>query len=212
MSSLWDLRVSTRSTYLKIDPNAKVWSNDVLDRYINTSYEQVQKDFQHSMPECETSTTIVTVGGQEVYARPADYVRMIGLYDDTYNLTKTSKQQTMINRATQSKPSSYYLYGNNIGFYPVPDNAYSISFLYNRKLPKLTAIQDSALPEQYDDLINLYACYLMCISVEKQQKAVSCLSQYVLAKDSLFGAVMYDDDNIVFGQQRNTDRVRDDAL
>lgn len=212
MSSLWDLRISTRSTYLKIDPNAKVWSNPTLDIFINSWYEQVQKDFQYSMPECETSTTINTVAGTEVYARPSDYVRMIGLYDDTYNLTKTSKQQTMIARATESKPSSYYLYGNNIGFYPVPDNTYSIDFLYNRKLPKLTDAQDSLLPEQYDDLINLYATYLMLLSVEKQQKAVACLSQYTLAKDSLFGAVMYDDDNITFGQQRSSDRVRDDAL
>jgi len=84
--------------------------------------------------------------------------------------------------------------------------------LYNRKLPKITDAQDSELPEQYDELINLYATYLMLISVEKQQKAVACLAQYTSAKDSLFGAVMYDDDNITFGQQRTTDRVRDDAL
>lgn len=192
------MRISTRTTYLKIDPNAKVWSNDTLDIFINRGYERVQADFQYSMPECETSTTITTIAGTELYARPSDYVRMIGLYDDTYNLTKTSKQQTMIARATESKPSSYYLYGNNIGFYPVPDNAYSIDFLYNRKLPLLTDAQDSLLSVQYDDLINLYACYLMLLSVEKQQKAVACLAQYTVAKDSLFGTVLYDDDNITF--------------
>ena len=35
MSTLTDLRSNTRTTYLKIDPNAKVWDNATLDYYIN---------------------------------------------------------------------------------------------------------------------------------------------------------------------------------
>lgn len=211
-STLADLRVSTRETYVKIDPNAKVWSDNILDIYINSAYEKIQKDFQYSMPECETSTTITTIWWVELYAKPSDFIRIIGLYEDTYNLTRTTKQQTMIAKATESKPSSYYLFWQNIGLYPIPDNAYSIDFLYNRKLPKLTSTQDSELPEEYDELINLYAAYLMLISVEKTQKAASCLGQYILAKDSLFWAIMYDDDSIDYAIQRSMDRVRDDAL
>ena len=61
MSTLAILQTNTRNTYLKIDPNGKVWSDDVLDYYINRGYERVQQDFGYDIPECETSTTISTV-------------------------------------------------------------------------------------------------------------------------------------------------------
>lgn len=212
VTTLLDLRLLTRSTYLKIDPNAKVWSDDTLDVFINQAYHKIQSDMSFEWPEYETSTTITTVAGTEMYSKPSDFVRIIGLYDDTYNLTKTTKQQTMINRATQSKPSSYYLYGSNIGFYPLPDNAYSIDLLYYRQLPLLTSSQGSGLPYEYNQVIALYATYLMLISVEKQNKAVACLAEYTNIMNWLFAKDMYDDDNIAFVQQRSTDRVRDDAL
>lgn len=212
VTTLQDLRLLTRSTYLKIDPNAKVWSDDTLDVFINQAYHKVQSDMSFEWPEYETSVEITTVAWTETYTKPSDFVRLIWLYDDTYNLTKTSKQQTMIVRATESKPSSYYLYGSSIGFYPVPDNAYTIDLLYYRQLPFLTSSQGSGLPYEYNQVIALYATYLMLISVEKQPKAIACLAEYTNIMNWLFAKDMYDDDNIRFWQERNTERVRDDAL
>ena len=35
MSSLLDLRTDLRTTYLKIDPNGKVWDDNTLDYFLN---------------------------------------------------------------------------------------------------------------------------------------------------------------------------------
>jgi len=75
--------------------------------------------------------------------------------------------------------------------------------LYNKKLPELTNTHDSMLSVEYDDLVVLWACYLMFISVEKQAKATMCLGQYSVNKDSIFTQVMNDDDSITFSTQRS---------
>lgn len=43
MSTRSQLRGKLR-TELKIDPNGKIWSDAVLNQYINTAYFQAQKD------------------------------------------------------------------------------------------------------------------------------------------------------------------------
>lgn len=139
-------------------------------------------------------------------------MRLTGLLYDSYNLSKITKQHFLMNRATESLPSSYYMYGDKIGLYPTPDAVYSLDLLYAKKLPKLTSVVDSELGEDMEDLVVLWACYLMFLSVEKQTKAGLMLTQYTIAKDALFGEKMYDDDNIRFGIERRVDRVRDDAL
>lgn len=212
MSTLADLQTNTRTTYLKIDPNAKVWDNTVLEYYINRWYERVQQDFGYDIPECEDSITITTVWWTQEYSKPTDFVRIVGLFQDWYTLTRTTKQQVLINQASETKPSSYYVYGNNIGLYPTPDNVYSIDMLYKRKLPTITLSVDSELNPGMEDLMILWACYLMFLSVEKSDKASMCLQQYTIAKDALFAQELYDDEQLVFGIQYNTDRVRDDAL
>jgi hypothetical protein len=62
------------------------------------------------------------------------------------------------------------------------------------KLPKITITQDSLLPEDFDEAIALYSCYLMCLSVEKVQKAQTVLGQYTRVINGLFGMDMYDDE------------------
>jgi len=212
MSTLTDLRSNTRTTYLKIDPNAKVWDNATLDYYINRWHERVQQDFGYDIPECETSTTISTVWWTTEYNKPTDFVRVVGLFQESYALWRISKQQFLTNRSTQSKPSNYYMYGDKIGLYPTPDNVYSIDLLYKKKLPEITTSVDCELNDGMEDLMILWACYLMFLSVEKADKATMCLSQYTLAKDALFAQELYDDEQLTFASQYNNDRVRDDSL
>jgi hypothetical protein len=212
MSTLAILQTNTRNTYLKIDPNGKVWSDDVVDYYINRWYERVQQDFGYDIPECETSTTISTVWWTTEYNKPTDFVRVVGLFQDSYTLSRITKQQFLTNRASQTKPSSFYIYGDKIGLYPTPDWVYSLDLLYKKKLPEITDLVDSELNVSMEDLMILWACYLMFLSVEKNDKATMCLNQYTQAKDALFAQELYDDEQLVFGTQYNNTRVRDDAL
>lgn len=212
MSSLSTLRTSVRTTYLKIDPNAKVWDNNTLDYFINRWYTKTQEDFQYSIPECEWSTTITTTWWTQEYTKPSDFVRVIGFFHNTVQLKKISKKDTLRYNSSNTIPSSFYLYGSNIGLYPTPDNTYSLDLLYAKKLPKLTSTQDSLLDEDMEDLVVLWACYLMFLSVEKQVKATMCLAQYNIAKDSHFNKDLYDDDDITFSEERPTMWYRDDAI
>jgi len=104
------------------------------------------------------------------------------------------------------------MYGDKIGLYPTPDGVYSLDLLYKRKLPEITDVVDSELNSSMEDLLILWACYLMFLSVEKNDKATMCLNQYTQAKDALFAQELYDDEQLVFGTQYNNTRVRDDAL
>ena len=212
MSSLSIIRTNVRTTYLKIDPNAKVWDNNTLDYFVNRWYTKVQNDFKFDIPECQTSTTVTTISGVTEYDKPSDLVRITGFFDNTYSLRKITKQDTLTNRSTQSKPSNYYVYWDKIGLYPMPDSTYTLDLLYNKKLPKLTSTEDSVLDDDMEDLVVLWACYLLFISVEKNDKASMCLNQYNSAKDSMIGEKLYDDDNISFPVGRSMDRVRDDTL
>jgi len=137
---------------------------------------------------------------------------VVGLFQDSYTLSRITKQQFLTNRASQTKPSSFYIYGDKIGLYPTPDGVYSLDLLYKKKLPEITSVVDCELNDGMEDLMILWACYLMFLSVEKADKATMCLSQYTLAKDALFAQELYDDEQLTFASQYNNDRVRDDSL
>lgn len=212
MQTLSQLETSVRSSYLKIDPSAKIWSNSSLDYFLQTAYSKVQEDVQYAIPECETSTTISTINGTREYAIPSDFARLGGLFYNTKKLGKTSKEQIYLYNSSNSIPSQYYKYGSYIGLCPIPDAVYSLDMLYYKKLPALSSSQASLMGSELDDCVVLYACYLMFISVEKQAKATMCLAQYNIALNSAIGGILYDDDTMQFWLDRPTPNYRYDWL
>ena len=211
MSDITNLRSRTRTTYVKIDPNAKVRDDNTLDFFINEWYKKIQRDMNFEIPECQWETTLATQGWVNEYDKPADFQKLVGLFQDWLMLGTTTKQKFLINRASQSKPSHYYLYGSKIWLYPTPDNSYSITFLYNKFLPTLTNSQPSILSDDYDEAIALYACYLMMLSVEKQAKAGMVLAQYKECTNGLFGQNLNDDDWARFSIERSSWVTPDDV-
>ena len=194
MSTLINLRTLVRNTYLKIDPNAKIWDNNVLDYYINRWYSKVQKDFDFEIQECQTKVTIPTIWWVEEYDKPSVLVRITGFFNNQTKLSKTNKQDIMRISSDNSEPIKYYQYWDKIGFFPIPDTTYNLELLYNKKLPKITSTVWSLLDDDMNDLLVLWSCYLMFLSVEKSDKANMCLNQYTIAKDWMFGEKFYDDD------------------
>lgn len=171
MTTLIDLRTKLRTEYIRIDPNGKIRSDAVLDGYINRAYFQLQKDWQYKWNENIEDATTTTVGGQQEYGLPTDYIALnLVRYQNQY-LTKTDritlKMENQNNPMVSGTPYQYYLYGGNIGFYPIPSTAMTIDLEYLKKLPKITTSQDSLFPEEFDDAICAYAKYIAFLGNNK---------------------------------------------
>jgi hypothetical protein len=157
--------VSKLRSELKIDPNDKIWSTDAKEEYVNSAYLQVQRDGQFNWREnqVEDDTTIQMVAGTEKYNLPSDFVRLdyIQTRDNLFVLRAStlSKIRTRGNTGN-SAPNEYFIYGNQIGFYPKPDKSYTTLILYRKRLATLTDSQDSELPSDFDQAIIKYAAYL----------------------------------------------------
>jgi len=204
MSSLQDLRIKTRNEYIKIDPSGKVRGDSTLDALLNRAYFQVQKDWQHRRPTQQAWYSFNTQQWVGEYPLPSDFIKMdIPLYD--YNpLSKTERstlKKVLTGAFTQGKPFSYYIFGSNIGLYPVPNTTGTVDIEYMKKLPKLTASQDSILPEDFDDAICVYAAYLAFNSVTKTDKAAVMRADYNEIMSSLLSSYIYNDMNINYWYQ-----------
>jgi hypothetical protein len=213
MSSLVNLRTRTRTTYMKIDPNAKVRDNPTLDFFINEAYNKVQRKGNYQRKECEQFATL-DIDGSTMYDMPDDFVRVEddGMLVSTMTIGKTTRNQVLRLKSNTGTPTAYYIYDGKIGFYPVADAGLDIQMIYRKKLPKITDAQDSILPEDYDEAICLYASYLAMLSVEKQAKANMLMLQFNDCINGLFGMDMYDDESLTFSSQRGDNWYRDNVL
>ena len=201
MSTLVELRGRARQEYTKIDPNGKIWDNNILDIFVNESYTKLQRVTNYDLQENEDTYTFTITGASE-YSLPTGFVRLVDIKANGNSIEKKSKQDVNGWVAVSSAPTYYYLFKNKIWFYPTPTGADSIEMIYKMKLPKLTDTQDSELSEDYDEYIALYACYLMCLSVEKVQKAQIVLAQCKTLEGELFAMGINNDDNNMFGLER----------
>jgi hypothetical protein len=201
MSTLVELRVKARQQYTKIDPNGKIWDNNILDIFVNESYTKVQRALNYDLQECDDTYTLPITGASE-YNLPTGFVRLEDIKANGNCLKKVNKQDVNGWVALSSAPTYYYIFKNKIGLYPTPTGSDSIEMIYKKKLAKLTDTQDSELSDDYDEAISLYACYLMCLSVEKVQKAQIVLAQYKSIEAELFNMSINNDDNISFLLER----------
>lgn len=201
MSTIDELRARSRQQYTKIDPNGKIRDNNILDFFVNEGYSKVQSDGNYDFQECEDTYTF-TISWAGEYNLPTGFVRLTDIKANWVVLQDISKQDTIGRDALSATPNYYYLFKKQIGFYPYPTGSDTVYMVYKKKLPKLTATQDSELDEDYDEAISLYACYLMCLSVEKVQKAQIVLAQYKSKIADLFGMWINNDETITFGLQR----------
>tara|TARA_R100001530_G_C4320833_1_gene155734 strand:- start:3410 stop:4060 length:651 start_codon:yes stop_codon:yes gene_type:complete len=214
MTSLVNLRTKCRDEFVKIDPNSKVWSADVLDSYINRGYTQTQKDGNYQWRENQASTTATSVSGTQEYSLPSDFIRLKLLRYNGDQLEKVDYMSLLIENSTMptGKPYQYYLYGGNYGLYPTPNDAQTIDIYYLKLLPTITTSQASALPDPFDDAICEFAKYAAFLSVQKQPQAQLALADYNFMIQTLMTSYINEDENIKFGYQRMGGSMRNDVL
>lgn len=207
MSTLSNL-VSDLRDYIKSDPNDRIWSQASKESAINNAYFQLQKDGNFRWPENEGTTTQAMTAGTAEYALPADFIRLELVQDATAlgELTPTSKSIVVRNGAGSGKPSSYYLYGGKLGFYPTPDSGYTMNILYRKRLPTMTAAVDCEFPADFDPAIVRMAAYMIWSTTKNQGKTAQALEDYKIFLQGLKNGYLFQDANISFGYQRGANR------
>lgn len=213
MSTQAELQSKLNSEYIKIDPNHKIWDINTKNSFLNGAFLQIQKDWWYRRPENYTSTTQATVAWTAEYSLPSDFIKIDMVSYSGVKLNKTYKKNVRLSNpdATQGKPNSYYLYGSNIGFDPVPDSSYNIIIDYFKKLPTITSSQDCELPSEFDNAICAYAAYIAFNSVEKTEKAQIMFTQYQQELNLLLSTYLYTDLEIGFPTLRyGNKQIRED--
>jgi hypothetical protein len=93
MTSQADLRARARQEYTKIDPNGKIWDDNILDFYVNESYTEIQRAGNYQWKDCEQLATL-TIDGSTMYDLPTDFVKIEDLKVNGYDIKKTSRANT----------------------------------------------------------------------------------------------------------------------
>lgn len=199
MTTLANLRTKCRTSYLKIDPNAKVRDDNVLDYFLNEWKRQIQSDMLYDIPENQATDNIALTRWTKEYDLPDGFVKMTAVFCNGNPLKLSNKSSCIWNWLWI--PSEYYLYGWKIGLYPTPASDMVIELLYSRQLNEMSLPIWTELPVDYDDAIVLWATYLMLLSVEKTEKANLVRNQYQNKRDMLFQR-LFDDDDLSFNVAR----------
>lgn len=193
-----NLRTELRNE-LKKDPNGKIWSDSVLDTFIDKGYFKVQKDGGYDWRENEANYSFSLTSGTQEYAIPSDFGKTILVRYNGTPLLKTSK--TTLKRKYTSfvngTPSQYYTFGSNIWFDVIPNVTGTIDWDY-KSINKLGASDssESAYSEDFDAAIVLYAAFRAWSTIpEMWGVAAQKNSEYLLELDTLFSSYIFDDIN-----------------
>lgn len=140
----------------------------------------------------EARATASTVADQEYYPLPDDFVAedvlTISVNDTVYPLRRVSNEQiddwTMSTSVNTGRPQEYALQGTELRLYPVPDDSYTLTMSYQKRLTELAAEGDSnAWTTDAEELIRRRAEGDLCLSVLQDNERATGF--YLLASDVL---------------------------
>lgn len=203
MTSLTDLRTQLQEDYTK-DPYQGLFNYSMVDRALNKGYFEIQKDLNWAAPTQVDDETFSTVQWTQEYALPSNFIR---LETARYNGQKLFEVtlvdlKNMFPVFTQWAPYWYYLYGSNIGLYPIPNTVGTIDMEYYKQCSEVTESQDTVTPSAFDDAICLYAAYKLFSGIEKYDTAEYYKKQYLEEVQTLRLTYQYQDSNTKFRYQR----------
>lgn len=208
MTSLSSLK-SQLNDEIKIDKNDKLWTKDQKYQFLNQAYFQLQKDLNFKLRENQAQPySLPIVAGTQEYALPNDFIRALLITWVGRKLEQIDfialKAQNVGN--VQGIPYQYYIYGNNIGFYSIPNSIGPALLYYLKRLPVLTESQDSVLNQDFDLAIVKYAAYLLWATPRgNRQTAQEKATDYEQCINTLRMAYLFQDTaNMKFGIERWT--------
>ena len=208
-----ELRTLTRNE-LKIDTNWKIWSNTVLDWYINRAYLQIQQDWNLDWQENDANTTYSPTVQETTL--PVDFGKLTLVRYDGQELANTTKiDLKRKNIAFLSwKPSKYYLYWWKLWTDTIP-SSWTIDLDYKKIIAWFTSdVDTSAYSKNFDTAIVKYSCYLAWAAIRNDNASALKLQEYKIEKQILIWSYIYNDTNqLNFWTQRNYNTwLRSDVL
>lgn len=135
---------------IKYRPLIKRWLNQGVRRAV------IEAELRTS----EEAASYTTTSGDATLELPADFARIIDLYDEDENdpLDRLSLREFDDLEDASGRPTAYTVEDDQIRVYPTPDGAYNLGLRY-RRLPE-DMVADSDVPElpvQYQELPIAYA-------------------------------------------------------
>jgi hypothetical protein len=151
-------------------PNADIngWLNRCLDDL--TPVANYQK-----------SAVINIVADQKEYPLPLDLVTIAFLIDGERQLSTVP--------INDFGNSGYKFWGNNIILQPVPKDAKTLDLYYQARLPHLVNADDvPAIPEEYHDLLVLYAVAKAKYQDEEESMQNNAMNEYYARKNEFIAS------------------------
>ncbi len=171
MSSLATLRQIVSDTTR--DRNNKIRPIDIVDRAINNAYMTVQQELENFIDATNDNTTITTIAGVQEYILPSLFLKLQSITFNGNALFRTERKKIIENNTITStgSPTYYYIKGNEIWLYPIPNISWTLSVEYTTLLPTITTSIDGEAPELLDQAIAYKAVVTLFKQVQKLQEA-----------------------------------------
>lgn len=180
MSSQASLISKARSNIIKIDPQARIFSDTELSVFLNEAQDKLETDFSDDIPEQQTkSTWSISVWTQEYTVNSVlpNYKKINHIDMDQCSIEDIEE--------TTGEPNRYCIYWTSIYTNSIPSSSKSVKVFYSKRLPDITGTEDCILWSEYDLALCYYASYLALNSVEKTQKANDAFGMYKQVVDKL---------------------------
>lgn len=180
-----------------LDPTITSFSesdgSSTVVQYIHEAYRFLRRKLPQETPEFRGTGTLSLVDGTRTYSLTSDAIGY-GVYD--WSMVNTSANNASIEEATlefiktsypgyksdEGQPAYYYFEGGNVGFYPIPDASYTVTYEYQKQLTESTSTSATFLiPDDWLDFVKKYATCLW----EKAKGYGSYESTYMEAMDLL---------------------------
>lgn len=145
-------------------------SNTAILQFINDVNREICNRYQ--LDFMQTSTTFNTTAGDNTYALTsiaADIQQLYSLKVTTPNnaeiylqpMTADELDRVLPDLTSQSQgaPTKYYLWGDVVNLYPIPDGTYTIEARYIKTPTTLTSGSQPDIPEEFNEIVVLGALY-----------------------------------------------------
>ena len=175
------------------DQNNRIRPVAMVDRAINNAYTSVQQELENFIDWTNETQTITTTAWTQEYTLASDFMILQTVVYNTTALLRTDKKKIIENgnNTTTGSPIYYYIKGNQIWLYPIPNDSKTVTIEYTSMLPTITSGQDSEAPSLLDSAIVYKAAATLFKQVGKPewelweaeyQNEIN-LARYTLRKD-----------------------------